>query len=166
MDKQLSTMGLYAGITSETSGKLLLFKREESKSLFGKDYSGKWELPGGALMPNEKVSYSELNSQLKMRVKEKLDIDIDIDEAARWGTLTIKTHYGVDVAVLTCLSANVTPKKGDYAWISPRELEGLVQNGDLVGGYGKRQHKMALMAFSESCNPKYKLEAVRALKKL
>lgn len=167
MDKQICTVGVFIGITDKNSGKLLLFRREDKSSLFGVDYSGKWELPGGSVRHEDKIDYDELTAQLQKRVDEKLGIKIQFDDSPLlWRSLTVKTNYGFDIAMITCLSANVTPSKGDYAWVSFKDIQEIVLNDHIIGGYGKRQHKMALMALSESCNPKYKLEAVKALKKL
>lgn len=55
-------IGVFAAITTFDEGKtlILLRRREEKESLFGKDLSGNWELPGGGV---ELVDFKDNNYQ-------------------------------------------------------------------------------------------------------
>ena len=48
MEKISTTVGVFAGILDQTTGKLLLRQRVEEDSIIpGKSFKSNWELPGG-----------------------------------------------------------------------------------------------------------------------
>jgi len=175
MEKISTTVGVFAGILDQTSGKLLLRRRVEEDSIIpGKSFRGNWELPGGGVMDMEKIPYNHLLNELVREVDEEVGVPISVDPMAPLYAVFFKGPAGYDLAVVTPVVTSSSPTKGETIWVSPDELEKLakdfapadkkkgIDGKGIVSGYGKRMHFMALKALSVSPNVTY-AEKARAM---
>lgn len=172
MEKISTTVGVFAGILDQATGKLLLRRRVEEDSIIpGKSFKGNWELPGGGVMDMEKIPYGHLLNELAREVDEEVGVSVSPDPMAPLYAVLFKGPKGYDLAVVTPVITSASPAKGDTVWVSPAELENLAKefvpaNKDkgidgkgIVSGHGKRMHCMALKALSFSPNIAYAEEA-------
>jgi len=176
MAKISTTVGVFAGILDQSTGKVLLRRRVEEDSIIpGKSFKGSWELPGGGVMDIEKIPYNHLLNELVREVDEEVGMSISVDPMASLYAVPFKGSAGYDLAMVTPIVMLVTtssrPTKGEVAWVSSDELEGLAEDfvsadrkkgidgKGLLSGYGKRMHCMALKALSFSPNTVYAKEA-------
>lgn len=176
-DKALFTVGVFAGILNGAAGKLLLRQRDEEGSILpGRSFRGNWELPGGGVMDNEKISYGHLSRELERELKEELGIEIFISSTPAFYPAPFKGPKGCDLALVTpiILGSPISPR-GGAIWVSPEELDRLarkfiapnkqtgISGEGLLSGHGKRMHCMALAALSHSPNSQYAVEAASML---
>jgi len=172
MAKVSTTVGVFAGILDQVTGKLLLRRRVEENSIIpGKSFKGNWELPGGGVMEAEKIPYNHLPKELAREVDEEVGITISIDPMPPFYAIPFKGPAGYDLAMVTPITASASPTKGETIWVSPNELEELakdfapadrnrgIDGKGIVSGYGKRMHCMTLKALSYSPNATYAEEA-------
>ena len=172
MEKISTTVGVFAGILDQTTGKLLLRQRVEEDSIIpGKSFRGNWELPGGGVMDMEKIPYNHLLNELAREVGEEVGISVSVDPMAPLYAVLFKGPAGYDLAVITPTTTSSSPAKGETIWVSPDELEKLakdfspadkkkrIDGKGIVSGYGKRMHCMSLKALSFSPNAAYAEEA-------
>lgn len=172
VEKISTTVGVFAGVLSQTTGKLLLRRRVEEDSIIpGKSFKGNWELPGGGVMDMEKIPYNHLLNELVREVDEEVGISVSVDPMAPLYAVLFKGPAGYDLAMVTPITTSSSPTKGETIWVSPAELEELakdfapadkkrgIDGKGIVSGYGKRMHCMALKALSFSPNVTYAEEA-------
>ena len=172
VEKISTTVGVFAGILDQTTGKLLLRRRVEEDSIIpGKSFKSNWELPGGGVMDMEKISYNHLLNELAREVDEEVGISVSVDPMAPLYAVLFKGPAGYDLAVITPITTSSSPTKGETILVSTEELEKLakdfasadkkkgIDGKGIVSGYGKRMHCMALKALSSSPNVAYSEEA-------
>lgn len=191
MAKLKTTVGVAAGIFN-SEGKLLLRRRVEHDSITGIDYYGCYELPVVAVLETEQESipYDYLCQELMRGVREELGVIISVDPMPAFYPVMFKGPQGYDLAMITLILpkdvAVATPGediKGEIIFVLPQELNDLARKyvpakkdkegiiiepgKGLLSGFGKRQHCMAMKAFSIACiNRTYQGEAESTLKKI
>lgn len=171
------TIGVFGGILSLKTGKLLLRKRQKPESS-----PGNWELPGGAAEESDKVPYHYLTKELLREIGEEVGMDdslgIHIDAMPPMYALLFKGPNGFDLAMVTFIPTWDGPTKGETKWVDVKELNTLareyqsadkekdIEGKGLVSGWGKRMHCMALQALCESNNPNIVTEARNTLSEI
>lgn len=184
MERFIPTIGVFAGILNKHDGGLLLRRRtlpEENKSLIsGKSVKRDWELPGGIV--EQKEMFDAGNEQglieaLQREVKEELGLEIDLRLPLQTFPVVLAKELSPgkvanDIALLII----VQPKEwegvpqGETMWVAPRALNALAAKkplgGRLISGWGKRMHRMALIALAHSSTIDYRQEAMRTLKEI
>ena len=172
MEKISTTVGVFAGVLGQATGKLFLRRRVEEDSIIpGKSFRGNWELPGGGVMDMEKIPYNHLPNELVREIDEEVGMSVSVDPMAPLYAVLFKGPKGYDLAVVTPVTTSSLPTRGETTWVSPVELEQFAKefvaaNKDkgidgkgIVSGHGKRMHCMALKALSFSPNAAYAEEA-------
>jgi len=129
VEKISTTVGVFAGILDQTTGKLLLRRRVEEDSIIpGKSFKSNWELPGGGVMDMEKISYNHLLNELAREVDEEVGISVSVDPMAPLYAVLFKGPVGCDLAMVTPVMTSSSPTKGETIWVSPEELEKLAKD--------------------------------------
>ncbi|HPC30697.1 MAG TPA: NUDIX domain-containing protein [Candidatus Pacearchaeota archaeon] len=161
------TIGVFAGIFNR-EGCILLKRREKDESL-----PGDWDLPGGGVEEEKNVKALDervIGDELRREVEEEIGIILPplqsmqamypavISGGEDWA-------FGIPIGII-----NEKPRKGEWRYFSPAELEDLARQPEgnrLVGGPGKRMHRLALqMLASRDCpNEEYRRIARRLLNK-
>src|SRR3989338_7560527 len=126
-DQAKFTVGVFAGIISTTTGKLLLRRRVEEDSIIpGQSFRGNWELPGGGVMDYEKMAYHLLARELEREVFEELGIRIALNHIPAFYPVTFKGPKGPDLGLITTIVMAEPPHiKGEFLWVTPSELNEL-----------------------------------------
>ncbi len=180
--KAKTTVGLFAGILNRDTGKLLLVRRVAENSIIpGTSFKGNWELPGGAVMEAETVSYDYLVKQFKQRLREKIGWTLEsfISKMPAMYPVFFNGPEGYDLALVMVLKTFIKKiSLAETCWVDTNELEKLAsefvpadkkkgKNGEgLLSGYGKRMHCMALKALCFSPSEKYAGQAGQTLEKI
>lgn len=182
VEKFVSTVGVFAGILNH-EGKVLLRRRvlpEEEKSLIsGKTIKGDWELPGGIVEQKEMIAAGNekgLVEVLKREVKEGLDLEINIPLPLEVFPVvlakeTLPGRFTNDVAMLIVVRPDQWKgvPKGEIMWADPKALEELTKKPtgeQLVSGWGKRMHRMVLIAISKGAGYYEVIETKKTLEKI
>jgi len=182
VEKFVPTVGVFAGILNQDGG-LLLRRRtlpEEEKSLIsGKTIKRDWELPGGIAEQEEMLVASNergLISALKREVREELGLEIDVSLPLQTFPVVLAKELAPgkvanDIAMLII----VQPERwkgvpgGETMWVTPPVLEALAKKPageQLLSGWGKRMHRMSLIALSYSPNEDFRRQAQETLEKI
>ena len=181
-EKFITAIGVFAAILNYEGG-LLIRRRtlpEEEKSLIsGKIIKGDWELPGGIVEEEEMLvagNEKGLIKALKREVKEELGLEIDISLPLQmFPVVLVKDPFPGkvtnDIAMLIIIQPNWWKgiPKGKTMWVVPKVLEELTKKPageQLVSGWGKRMHRMSLIALSHSPDEDFRREAKETLEKI
>jgi hypothetical protein len=166
-EKMLTFTGVFATILFHTTEKLLLRQREESGSIIPrKSFRGTYELPGGGVMDIPKVPYSHLVNELIREIREEIGMSVSIDPMPPFHPLLFKGPNGYDLAMVTPIITSSSPTKGKNIWVSTKELNELARDNQVVSGWGKRMHCMALKGLCYSTNYKYSRQANETLREI
>ena len=161
------TIGLFVWMF-DRKGNLLVKKREQDESL-----PGDWDLPGGGV-----------EKERAEKAKDERIVDMEVTREAYEETRLVIPDLGIMPAMYPVISpggkdwafgmnagvCNHAPVKGTYRYVSPDELEKLVNGpiGDrLVSGYGKRMHRLCLCGIAlYSPNSVYQSQAKEKLQEI
>lgn len=179
-------IGIFAAILDH-EGKILLRKRvlseEKKSSVSGKNVKNEWELPGGGVEDLEMLNAGDergLLESLQREVGEEMNMCI-VDIALPLQTFPVVIAKEIspgkiarDIALLVIVKPNNWGVyqggiRGETAWVDVKQLNKLAKGsakGKLVSGFGKRMHRMALMALLHSANRDCRLEAKATLKRI
>lgn len=179
----IPTIGVFAGILNQ-HGRLLLRKRtlsEEKKSqISDKVKGGEWELPGGTVEDEEMILAGNENGlvqALKREIREEIGFEISISLPLRTFPVVIAKELTPgkitrDVALLVIVESNEIIRKvseapfGECLWSNTSMVNELAKGNDvgkLVSGWGKRMHRMSLIALLYSGKPDFSSEAQKTL---
>lgn len=180
-EKFVPTIGVFAGILSREGG-LLLRRRtlpEEKKSLIsGGTVEREWELPGGIVEQGEMLlagNEQGLIEALKREIREELGLTIEVSVPLQTFPVVLSKEISGkinnDIALLIIIHPNQWKgvPTGETMWVAPRALNALAKNpagNRLLSGWGKRMHRMCLIALSYSPNKEFRLEAQETLRKV
>ncbi len=174
----MTVRGIYAGIMHPNTGKLLLMRRVKPTSIIPNvSFRGNWELIGGAVMTSDEksVPYNYCLGELCRIVEIKTGLVIIGRGMPAMYSVLLKGPNGYDEASVIPIVSDAQPTFGDTTYVSPSELQTLVEEFEpadektgksgkgLLSGYGKRMHCMALTALSHGPNQDFVREAVRML---
>lgn len=139
-------IGLFAGIFNK-DGRLLIKRRGSGESL-----AGEWDLPGGGVEAYNNAKATDeriIGQELVREVMEEVGLKISIKFIVPMYPVVIKG--GSDWAFLIYVGEVAEkPTKGETRWVSLDELNRLAKGPEgnrLVSGWGKRMHRLCLMAF-------------------
>lgn len=178
-EKFIPIIGVFAGILNE-DGELLLRRRtlpeEQRSEISGKTVKRDWELPGGAVEESEMLCAGNeegLSWALKREVKEELGLEIKLSLPLQTFPVVLSKEIAGKIVNDIALLIVVKPDqwegepKGEIEWVSALGLNHIARyglyGGKLVSGWGKRMHRMALIALFHSSNPKYQSKAQATL---
>lgn len=183
MEKKFTpTIGVFAGILNR-QGWLLVRKRslpEEKESLIsGKTVESKWELPGGEVEMTEMLAAGNeqgLINALKREIEEETGLEITLSLPTPMFPVVIAKEISPeriarDIALLIIVQLDQWKgePEGEIGWVYSQAVNTLAKGspeGQLVSGFGKRMHRMALIALSHSPNGNCRLKAQNTLKKI
>jgi 8-oxo-dGTP pyrophosphatase MutT (NUDIX family) len=182
VEKFVPTIGVFAGILNK-EGELLLRRRtlpEEKKSeIAGKTVERDWELPGGIVEQEEMlfaVNEQGLIVALKREVKEELGLKIKLSLPLETFPVVLAKEISGRIVNDIALLIIVKPEqwegepKGEIEWVSALRLNHIAKyglyGGKLVSGWGKRMHRMALIALTRSPNEDSRRRAKETLKEI
>jgi len=159
---------LYAGIF-RADGKLLVKRREKDESYFGD-----WSLPGGGIekeFADKFLDERVVAQELARKVMKETGIDIAhyIQPMPALYPAILPVNDWAFAIIIGVVDE--FPYKGIFKYVSPVELLELAQESTrnrLVGGEGKRMHRMCLrmLASRDSPNYDYRKEAGEMLKEI
>jgi hypothetical protein len=170
------TISIYAAMffpyttkNKEHSGKLILHRRPASVS-----FPGDWELLGGGISAeaNEHADDERIiGKELNRIISEKTNFawKIEIEHMPPMHPVIIKggSDWAFIIPVITNELGIAIFGEDDFMLASPEELLTLANGPEgnrLLSGYGKRMHRLALMAFRYSPNKEYKKESKKMRK--
>jgi len=188
MAKASMNLGMYVGfLNPNKDGRLLLRRRIEEDSIIPDpndpaktiSFRGNWENIGGAAeeTSEEKVSYDYPIKEAVREAAEEVGILVSLSGMPPVYLVFFKGPKGYDLAGITPVITTEEPTKGETMYVSPQELEALVEEfiseteakkqgkeaKGLLSGKGKRQHCMALAALCHSPNSEYQKQAKEML---
>lgn len=171
------TISVYAAMffpyrkEGENSGKLILHKRSANGS-----FPGEWELLGGGISAeanshaeDERIIGKELNRIISEKTSFSWEIEIEHMPPMHSAVIKGGTDWAFVVPVRTNKIGFAVFGMYDIILVSPQELLGLARGPEgnrLLGGYGKRMHRLSLTAFRYSPVKGYKKEAGKMLKEI
>jgi len=93
-------------------------------------------------------------------------MEVEIDPMAPFHTLLFKGPKGNDLALVTAVITSQFPSKGKTIWVSTNDLNKLAEENQIVSGWGKRMHRMALQGLCYSINVEYSQKARETLNEI
>jgi len=156
---------------SENSGKLILHKRPDNVP-----FAGEWELLGGGISAesnahadDERIIGKELNRIISEKTSFGWEIEIEHMPPMHPAVIKGGSDWAFVVPVRTNQVGYAVFGMNDITLVSPSELLDLARGPEgnrLLSGYGKRMHRLSLMALTYSPESDYRKEARKMLKKI
>jgi hypothetical protein len=169
------TIGVSNGFLTQ-DGKLLLQVRTNNSwmgKVLGKTYEGLWELNGGMVQEKDimkALTLPVLGAQAIDNAKNKLGITMTVPEYPSVGLTILKNE---EKGILDWAFVLVVPPDcwqppsewpRDIIFVDMVELNAMTRRpegeGQLVSGWGKRQHRMSLFALSNAFIVKNQIQGI------
>ncbi|OGE84514.1 MAG: hypothetical protein A3B23_03495 [Candidatus Colwellbacteria bacterium RIFCSPLOWO2_01_FULL_48_10] len=152
-------IGAFIGLVGGDAILLRQRTKGERASITGRDYTGQWELPGGAAEPigDQKTDYYYVFREALRELNEEAGVIVEEDErlAVPGLPLFFNAETGPDLTIVYPLPDSLADHVGAEAidsgavrWVHFDKLQEMARNKEIVGGYGKRHHIMALHALA------------------